>query len=248
MDLNLTVIKQTDLTTADDAKSLIDLIRRGRSLFSLALSRVVYYVREKEMYRNWPGGAYDTFDAWTKGVLERTKSVGYSLAKVYEVFIVKHACNEDRIEKIDCTKLSVVAPHTTESNIEDMLVLCETKTLFEITKAINEIRKLSGMISDQSEKMRKFTFTISDLAGETVQAALDIAKELSGSVMPGKQLEYIAADFVCGSGLNDSAAHLDRLIDGIERAFNVTIEVRPNECVDAEVISVRTCETPVGSV
>lgn len=224
----ITIQTQNDITTAEGISEAVEIIKRGKSDFNLGLAQVLYEVREKQHYLNWPTGRFGTFDEWGKVVMERGKSCLYGIVRVYEVFCLKHGVDPARLRAIGWGKLCIISSCVTDANLEGLLRDCETLSLFEIQKIVKRLTKGDDK-ADSGGNVKKISFEIMDDQLETINSAMEIAGELADSQNDAKRLEYICADFLCGSSLDSSASHLDRLVMAMENAFNVTVTVTPRE-------------------
>lgn len=225
---DLITSQSMDLADPNFLLNALNLIKENKSRFNLATSRIVYEVRENKLYRNWPGGEFETFEDWGKIVLEKQRAALYAIARVYDVFVIDFKVDVARLANIDFSKLSVVSAHVNEDNLEEMLVLCETESLFNIQKTVRNSEKLKDL-EEGKLKIEKFVFEVTELQAETVKEAFEAARELVKSEVPGKVLEYVCADFLCGAALESSESHLARCVAGLEAAFNVEITVKAKE-------------------
>jgi hypothetical protein len=231
------LILAPSLTLSDPQvlQDALESIKLAKSCTNLLLSRIVYEAHHNDLWKQWPD-AYDTFEEWGLAVLEKKKSMLYSLSKTWEVWVVKHNSSIDRLKKIDFSKLSVATPFVNDKNADEILGLCERNNLYQLQKILRSSNELKNLENEEA-KTKKFTFEVTALASDTVSDALDAVRELANTEIPGKMLEYLCASFLCGDGLMTKEQHLESCVNALELAFNVEIEVRPKteEIVEGKI-------------
>lgn len=228
-EINALIIPTNDSSKLSDPGFLSDalhFLKINRSKTNLLQSRIVYEVKTKDLYKNWPGGGYNSLEEWGMAVLEKKRAMVYAISKVYEVFVVENNVDVDRLVKIDFSKLAVASAHATPENIQEVLGLCETLSLYQLQSTL---RKWNVQKDGEAQKPVRFVFEVNNLQADVVKEAIETAKSLVKSEVPGKVLEYICADFLCGAGLESPESHLERCVEALETAFNVSIEVNPKD-------------------
>jgi hypothetical protein len=232
-EVNALIVPTYDSNALSDPGFLSDalhFLKINRSKTNLLQSRIVYEVKSKSLYQTWPGGGFNSLEEWGMAVLEKKRAMVYAISKVYEVFVVENNVDVDRLIKIDFSKLAVASAHTTKDNLEEVLRLCETLSLYDLQKTL---RKWEVVQDAESQKPVRFVFEVSPLQADIVKEAVETAKSLVKSEIPGKIIEYICADFLCGAGLESPETHLERCVEALKVAFNVDIIVKPVESMPA---------------
>lgn len=228
-------INVTDLSTdrTEAVKEMVVRVNSAKSDFNLALAELLHIVKEERLYERWSDTEeFKSFEHWGSEVLNRGRALLYSMVSVYKNFVLSLDVDPERLRGIGWSKLAAVVAHVNKDNLEDLLTFLENHTLKETQKMVRSLKPKE----EQKEVGKTYRFKTEADQAEVIDSALTIISELANTEIPGKQLEYLAADFLCSSGLDCRETHLERCVDALERAFNVKITVSPREVVDGELV------------
>lgn len=169
------------------------------------------------------GRGYASFDEYIMGEFTYGKSTSAALIGVYETYVVGLGYMPEDISGIPWFHLRALIPIINKDNAAEYLEKVKNMTQQEVTKFVKELRGTPEV----KEREKKFTVALKPLQTEICDHAMELAQEATGSEIPGLNLEYICADFVCSNDLKDSSkiTPLAEWIERIERLFGVKLKV-----------------------
>jgi hypothetical protein len=192
----------------------------------IMLATAWFEIRKEEYWRELSkadGSGFASFDEYIHSEFGYGKSTSAALIGVYETYVVNLGYQPEDIADVPWFHLRALVPVINRENAADYLEKARGMTQKEITQWVKELRGTP----ETKERQKKFSVPLTPLQTEVCDQAMTIAKEATGSEIPGLQLEYICADFVCGNDLKEASRviSLKEWISRIERMFGVKLAV-----------------------
>lgn len=184
---------------------------------------LLYEIHKKDFWRDW---GYPTFDDYISRELEFKTRKAYYLIGLYEKFVVELGLPLETLAKVPWSKAKEIVSIITKENAEEMIRKISVLSLEDIKAYV----KLAKGGKPKNNEIVSKSFKMTKEQSETVETALRVAGDLTGSTLPGQLLELICADFLSGKAselepdqiFTDIANH----IKVIEQAYGVKLEIK----------------------
>lgn len=232
-----------DEATPQQLRTLTKNVKNASENLGLVEGKLLKEIRDKEHWRLY---GYPSFGDYIETELEHKQRKGQYLVQLYEKLVVECGVGEDEIQKYSVSKLKLVLPVVSPSNIEDWLERCGSLTVAELEAEIKNAKTEPPQEESSQEEEEqppadpadpakeedivKKTFPLYSPQLENVQSALALAEKMTGSDKRGHLLDVICSEFLTASlereGFEGFAHTIDRYKDILECTFGVEIEIK----------------------
>lgn len=138
-----------------------------------------------------------------------------------------------KVKGIGWTKLKEIAEVLTPSNVEEWVKIAATQTTLQLIETVKS-HKAQGApkaLEDQSSKtVTTKTFKVHADQKETIEAAIEKAKGVSGTTVDTVALEFICIEYLGSKGIVQKLQDL-----GIEGALELLQKAYPDSSISAEI-------------
>jgi len=234
-----------DMTPEVRQETVREIITKTSSVQGMAnfiLAESIYEVYSKEYWKDWvssDGEVYKSFEdyAQDEAGLERRKA--YYFKQLYEKYCIELDLGVDSeyLKHLEWSKASALVTVINLGNYQELLNKIKGMSLTEIKNMVREMKikdlepeegeEKPTITPEKREDFVKMKFNMSDSQAETVEMALEIAENLSGSNKEGNLLSLICSDFAACSPVTPSMARdkLAAMLQNIEENFHVKLQV-----------------------
>lgn len=197
---------------------------KNRSSNLLQMAEIWTLIDDAQMYGQL---GYNSFAEYIKEEFNRSKSTAIAIMRVHRTFVEELGCGKEQIEEIGYPNLSIVAAHTTEENLEEVLELCTHGKQPEIREWVK------AQNPEDEDVGETYTLKVSgpvDTLG-TIKTAVDIAREEyaesydeldPSSVSNFNSLELLAANYLTTRALDGNCKQsIDENLQRFAKAYNL---------------------------
>ena len=180
-------------------------------------------------------GWFDPYASFREYV-EKELGMHYRKA-TYWVSIYNHLAESkvpwEKVKHLGWTKLKEIAEVLTPDNVDDWVQVAQSQTTLQLIETV-KAHKAQGApkaLEDQTSKtVTTKTFKVHEDQKATIEAAIDKAKEDSGTAVDTAALEFICLDYLGGQSLADRLKKLglEAALEAVEKAFpnvNISVEI-----------------------
>lgn len=107
-----------------------------------------------------------------------------------------------KVKRVGWTKLKYLSPILTQDNIDEILGAIEGMNVLQVAQFCKDYTKTGSTkasVPEEGDKLKSKTFRLYDGQKETVELALEKAKEVGDTEADSAALEYICLDYLGGS-------------------------------------------------
>jgi hypothetical protein len=215
-----------------DALALIGTLNDGAAFNFFKLGGVLARIRSHRWYD--PYETLAEFCETEHGIRPRKAQ---RLMLIYNS-LVEAKIPWDQVKHLGWTKLSIIATLLKQENGQQWIKIAEEQKTIQLIDTVKKAMKGAAgevqSIEDQSAKISTKTFKLHDDQRQTIEAAIDKAKEQAGTQYDSAALELICLDFLGGGGSKMPSPKdflqsigLDAAAKALEDAFpNVDIQLQ----------------------
>lgn len=132
-----------------------------------------------------------------------------------------------KVKHIGWTKLKEIAEVLTVENVDEWVKIAEAQTTLQLVETVKGFKSKDApkALEDQTAKtVTTMTFKVHEDQKETVKAALDKAKGVSGTQVDTAALEFICLDYLGAQTMAEklAAMGIDKALEALEKAFPST--------------------------
>lgn len=170
----------------------------------------------------WSTWGYPDFDAYLE------KEVGFKYRKarylinIWVKFIEELGQEPKNLSGVPYSKLNILYPVVNKSNVKKWLTKAEV-TGHTALKA--EVKKELGVIK---EEVTQWSVYLYPEQKETVEKAVERAMDIAKTESRGHAIELMAIEFLSGHTKNKDKKALQKVMNGIERAFGIKLAAFDN--------------------
>ncbi len=233
---------------ADDLRTRVQDLVRDLASTTWEVAAIVHRLWDAaNHFHRW---GYSSRNEWLELDLGLAPRKAEQLRRMYEYFTIETTLPfplDQRLRKLDWTKARSLVGHVNADNAQEFIEKAETATRDELGAWVQQRTNASsnGFAASQEcpgEFFRPFRIALADSSNDdasqykTVRAALQRAKELSGSNKDGHNLTLISTDFLATNsfGQKDDPNMRARYLARIEIALGVrliAIDVKTGEII-----------------
>lgn len=225
------VLKQ--VTTMDDRLNLV-------------AGEMLYEVSENGYYKEWDtvdevtglARKFSTFEEYCETEHNLKKSKAHYLKRIYRKFVVELDLPADLLRDLEWSKAKELTDVITKENAVALFDKTKTMSVKQVKDMVAAMRGKPAAApaagaeapaaGAEAEVTVPVKFKLKAEQAENLNNALAVAKSMTGSEVPGNNLDLICTDFLAGAsgpGLSGALARLDVIVKNIERAFGVTLQI-----------------------
>lgn len=129
-----------------------------------------------------------------------------------------------KVKHLGWTKLKEIAEVLTLENVDEWVKVAEGQTTLQLVETVKSFKSKDApkALEDQTAKtVTTMTFKVHEDQKETVKAALDKAKNASGTQVDTAALEFICLDYLGAQSLAEKlqAMGIEKALEAVEKAF-----------------------------
>lgn len=229
-------VRNTDTEAVRDLVTKGDLLASAQELVNksnetdFTLGGVLAHIYNQRVYVTL-GDQYEGksgFEAYCEQELGVRYRKAMYLKQMYEFFTAA-GTDEKRLSKIGWTKAREIMTGNV-NDVDAMLDFAEKNTRDALIAEIGKTKQsLDGSSGDTVEK-RKFTFTLTGMAGANAETALNTAKQLTGSDDNNVAFEHIMTEWATTSEVE---LPLEDVLASIEARYKVSLRQMTEEEIAA---------------
>jgi hypothetical protein len=211
----------------DEARHMVASLNNETEMTMFKLGGVLSLIQANGWYQ--PYASFREF-------VEKDLGIHYRKATYWSA-IYNHLAESkvpwEKVKGIGWTKLKEIAEVLTIENVDDWVQIASSQTTLQLIETVKAHKQKDSpkALEDQSSKtVTTMTFKVHEDQKETVKAALNKAKEDSGTTVDTAALEFICLDFMGGQSMSSRLQKmgLEAALEALEKAFpntNISVEL-----------------------
>jgi hypothetical protein len=240
----------------------------------LVAGEMLYEVAENGYHKEWinpnTNMPYATFEDYCLVEHNMKKSMAHYLKGIYKKFVVECKLSADHLKDLEWSKAKELTRIVTPENVLEVLDATKSMSVPQVqayvrSKEGKPPKETKAAGSDEGsgdssapaeagekEEFSTLKFRVTPAQSENINSAMQVAQEFTGSQEPGTLLDTICTEYLAGNASASAGgvlARLDYIIQSVERAFKVKLEVKemdPSLLAQIEAQS-GTVEVPAAS-
>jgi hypothetical protein len=186
-----------EVENMDEASSLeaVDILKETAEVTFFKLGGVLSRIQTNEWFK--PHASF-------KDYIENEHGMKYRRAmKWIEIYnnLAESGVPWSSVKELGWTKLGVISSVLNPKNVKQWVKLAEKNTTLQLEDIVKgqQSKNAPQAIEDQaSSTVTTMTFKVHEDQKETIQAAIDKAKEISGTTVATAALEFICTEYIAG--------------------------------------------------
>ena len=147
----------------------------------------------------WEGEGYASFQVYIQAELGMPYRKAMHLINIYD-HLVESGIPYEKVKSLGWTKLKEIAPIINEDNVDDWVDTAENMNNLQLMDEVKDFKKGDTPDDKVGEKVKSAVktkiFKLHKDQQETVEEAIEVAKEACGTEFDSVALEYICLDFL----------------------------------------------------
>lgn len=208
------IIHEIENLKEKDADKLVDTLAEQGEVTAFKLGGVLSRVQQEGWFK-----PYATFREY----IELGKGIHYRRAMYYVAIynaLAESGVPYAKVKHIGWTKLKEIAAILTQENVDEWVKIAEGQTVLQLIETVknHNAKKAQKLIGEggepeQAKTIVTKTFKMHTDQKETIEAAIEKAKEKSNTTIDTVALEYICLEYVSGKQLT-----LDQMLNKLDEA------------------------------
>ena len=221
------IVHEIENLKEPEALAQIGLLTEQTEMTFFRLGGILSLVQSNAWY-----APYATFRAF----VETEHGMGYHKATYFiQIYncLVESGVPWEKVKSVGWTKLKEIAKVINNDNVDEWVKIATAQTTINLIDTVKK-HVASGApvaIEDQSSKtVTTKTFKVHEDQKLTIEAAINKAKEATGTAVDTAALEFICLDYMGGMSMKDKLMKL-----GLEAAANLLQDAFPNADISVEL-------------
>jgi len=193
----------------------------------IAQGELLWEIKENNYWKTWEYAEdhpFKTFDDYVDRELAMGRRKAYYLVGIYSKLVVDLGLPLEVLRGLEWSRAKELVPVINEDNWQELLKKIEGMSVSAIKDMVKDMRD-----DPDTPTMVKKVFNFHPDQACTVQAALEAANEISPSESPAVHMDMICVEFLANnltSGLSGALVKISDVIDMMERAYGVKLEIK----------------------
>lgn len=220
--VNAEVVIEAPMTVREQIKTKVKDYQEN----CMHIGRLLHTISTEKHYKTW---GYATFEDYLREELAFEPRKAYYHISIWDTFGIKFNVPEETIKDIGWSKAAQLATLAnkgaiTEGNVSTWIDTASTTSSRQLAEKISQAsdNSIVPIINKNSNVTRKLNLSLYSDQFETVDNALKLAKEVTGSDKQGHLVETICMVFLT----DYNKCSLENIINFAEKTYNVKLEIK----------------------